>query len=1275
MNTIWEIFFTILAFNYVSFNGKKDVRYTGWYRPWLLVILILVCLRYYDKLTSDLPSVALYQHYRIELAFCMIVIVFWIGLKMLLAIIGANKRLFPLLQKFNKDKVLERKKGYANYLLWPYVIDDFKIRFRNGHKFFKKLFWVAVILLLISNIWSSYYYDRYLLVLPNLLSLLAVPVLLEWIVYFNWKPAKDQNLTDQSENQQTGSNFYQLFARYLDKDHGFFDSWISGYLSSKEETANVNQRNNEAYLTEYIDKINNEDIDLIIGSDNFTDLVPDVAALLLNTIEKGGNILMIADLADHSTYNPSSVGIKTESDNADSVVKLFSVFLNQILTDRMPSAENLIDIGYYSKKDTSGLSKRILICSAEDALSKELIHSEWMKEMDLLMVFQFNDSLANNLGIKRQLSLWLKQQNKSFKSLFFKNYSAGGDEATSVTWISSRDVPEVNLQNIQTSKTNYFINFAYEYSVSNLNQILVGNTNEFDLAPGIELAVFPIMENIDHIHYFEGFGLDYIQSKNKLENLQKSFKSGDGSANDLFNYYENADQSKLFKSILINNLPFIVHHPGNPECNDRHVSVIFDSISNSPKLYQKYMHLGKTESFVCIVSKPHLMREYFAENISFFVASTIEPLELQLSKSKINLCLELLKLLINEQIDIEFIKSLINSHSIDPGGGSVIEFIKKLFSQYLFLDVSKNAILKSESRYVFKDGDYYQLHALSMDRHKLEINEIFEYLKKVNVKDSSGNLILEIPKYLLFQNFLPLQNIIIDGISYEYVQYSEINKELVLKTRPTDIFSFNKPAAVIGVSNHSKAEIIESTDNLGIFIDGRLHRFSSEITENEIEIYYQNYYQFHRFYNSPLSKQQTPKLIDLGEFGSLIEDSKRKYNTRYLHFQWEVPKKYTDRLAELTTRIHHLIYEFLPILFPQRSQYILIASDNNLDERHRNAVPWIFPENNFEYNAENCIEFYVIEDSFADLGILKPIQNFFSKKILTDLYFYLKWISDPNPAVLPPYFQNFKNNFFYKDKLSFLKYGLTGNQISWDIEFLIEFLEDSKLFDKTAIGQGYSTGRPASSTVKSSNVECDYCGNKFKLDQVQLMEDGLHRCKDCAANAVEDEATAKELAAQAVKLFNTVCGVDLNVAYDLKLVSATELNHALGIPFRVSDKFDKRKNSGAVMNTIYLEKGVSKNISLGCLIRELTALYEIQKLNFMTMKYADPKLTEGLPIYAEYILMKNSGNVDFMNYADKLKQIYDKGNATESEVFKYMNQKFKGPEFFKTIGRIYSKKA
>ncbi|HTO16448.1 MAG TPA: hypothetical protein VLZ83_11795 [Edaphocola sp.] len=1072
MQDLWKFYIVILIFNFFFLNEKKAKRYESWYRPWLLVVLILISLVFYNIVASRLFSIfSDVKPFRLELLFCIGVSLLWVEVKLLLFIFKLDSKILPLLKKYNMDRVMERKKGYANYLLWPYIIDNFKIRFRNGYKFFKYLFWVAIIIIGLSNIWSSFAYGFFVFAQPTLLSLLAIPIFLEWLVYFNWKTPIEVIKENGEQNIQNDSDFYKLYNRYINKENGFYESFISGYYSSVVEEKESSLQQKESYLKKYINRINIENNDLIIGSDNFTDLVPEMIELLISTIERGGNILLLADIADHNTYSPSAVGIALDNAKPHTLVELFSVYLQQILNHKAPSAENLTDIGFYSKKNINGLSKRILICTTEDALSKELIHSDWMKEMDLLLVFQFNDAMANNLGVKRQLSLWLKQQNKNFKSIFFKNYSAGGDEATSVTWISSRDVPEVNVQNIQTAKKNYYINFAYEYCVNNLNKILIGNANEFDLAPGIELAVFPIMEKINHIHFFEGYNLDYIQSKNKLEGLQKSFKNGNGDATDPNNYFERVDQTLLLKSIFVNNLPFILHPLDQVNCNDKHVSVIFDSINNAPKLYQKYMHLGKDESFICIVSKPHLMREYFAENIYFFSASTIEPLELQLSKSKINLCLELLNLLINEQIDMEFIKGLINLHSIDQENKSIIEFIQSLFGQYLFLDLSRNAILKSESQYVFKDGEYYYLNSLSMDRHKLEVNDIFEYLKHVNIKDSSGNLIMEIPKYLLFQNFLPQQNIIIDGISYEYIQYSETNKELVLKTRPTDNFSFYKPEAVIHASERAKVEVVESMDNMGVFIDGKAHRFSSEILEREIEIYYENYYQFNRFYNSPLSKFQTPKLISLSGFDNLIEDSKRKYNTRYLQFQWEVSERFVDRLGELTTRIHHLLYEFLPILFPRRSQYLLVASNNNLDTEHRKLVPWVFPENNFEFTASNCIELYILEDSFSDLGILKPIQNFFTKKILTELYFYLRWVNDQKSTQAPQHFIGEHNNKYFKDKLAFLKYGLEDNLVKWDIDFLIKFLESSKLFDITAIGTGYDTmGNKSNVDPRSSDA-------------------------------------------------------------------------------------------------------------------------------------------------------------------------------------------------------------
>lgn len=1294
MEGFWIIIILLLVVNFFAMNGRKtNTQYKNWYRPWLLVIMTLICLAYYKKLTGGFEPNTQYDKFMIEFTFIIVVISFWLGLKFILHTSKINDKLYPLLKKFNMNRVRERKYGYANFLVWPYVYDNHKIRFRYGYKFFKYLFWIAIILIFLSCFFSSKYFDRFIIFQPTVLSFLAVPVFLEWLVYFGKKPDENERPDYYDDEGYSNTSFYDLYSRYKNEENGFYESWISGqFRSNPDEEKNVHKKDEE-YLNEYIEKVKNENTDLIIGSDNFTDLVPEVADLIINTIEKGGNILMISDIADHSDYNPSSVGIKTEKDESLSIVQLFSIYIKQILTYKVPAAESLAEIGYYSDTDSSGLTKRILICSAEDALSKELIHSDWMKEMDLMMVFQFNDSLANNLGIKRQLSLWLKQQNKSFKSLFFKNYSAGGDEAISVTWIVGRDVPEVKLPNVQTSVSSYFINFAYEYSVSNLNKILVGNVNEFDLAPGMELSVFPIMENIDHIHYFEGFNLDFVQSKNKLEGLQKSFRKGNGSAEDPLNYLDNVSQSKLLKGIQVNNLPFIVHPRGNSHCTDRHVSIVYDSINNAPKLYQKYMHLGEDESFVCIVSKPHLMREYFAENINYFVASTIEPLELQLSKSKINLCLELLKLLINEQIDLEFIKSLINMHSIDPGSDSIVEFIKKLYKQYLFLDVSKNAVLKSESKTVFRDGEYYHLHCLSMDKQKLEVNEIFEYLRKIKVKDSSGNLILDIPKYLLFQNFLPQQNIIIDGISYEYIQYSDINKELVLRTQPTDNFSFNKSRAVIEISKNAKIENVEPEDNAGIFINGRLHHFTSEINETEIEIYYDCYYRFNRFYNSPLSEKQTPKLIDLTKFEGLIEDSKRKYNTRFLHYKWELPEKFVSHKAELTTRIHHLIYEFLPILFPQRCQYVMIASDNNLDTGHRKTVPWIFPENNFEYSTGNFIEFYIVEDSFADLGILKPIQNFFTKKILTDLYSYLKWINNSNKKDTVSFSQTDNNPKFLNDKASFLRYGLNENQIKWNFDLLIDFLGDSKLIDtsinleipkliptdlnkhlKIELDEDQpDTETNVTQTVQSSvkMVECDYCAKPYKLFEVEVMEDGLHRCINCQSNTVNDLEAGKIWIEYILNSFKLVYGIAFELEFNLNVVSATELHHALGRKFKITDKYDLRERSGLKNNIIYIEKGLKYEVFVGCAARELSRLYMLKHMDYQKMSHMNPLVFKGLPVFSEYMLLKEMGDNHIKAFASELRTVLTNLKTAEGTAFRHMEKHYNSKRFMKNLTLKY----
>ena len=218
----------------------------------------------------------------------------------------------------------------------------------------------------------------------------------------------------------------------------------------------------------------------------------------------------------------------------------------------------------------------------------------------------------------------------------------------------------------------------------------------------MELTVFAIMENLKHIHFFEGYNLDYIQSTNKLGGLQRSFIQDETNPKSEYNYREKVTREKIKSSVFINNLPFIVYSSKNPFCEDKHLSIIFDVENNAPKLYKKYCHLGKQEAFICILSKPHLFREFFASNMSYFVDVTLEALEPSLSQNRVNLCLQLLHLLTHEKIEVDYLKSLVNSHDV-KFDGNVVLLIENLFKRYLELDITQSSMLKSDEKYVFEN--------------------------------------------------------------------------------------------------------------------------------------------------------------------------------------------------------------------------------------------------------------------------------------------------------------------------------------------------------------------------------------------------------------------------------------------------------------------------------------------------------------------------------------------------------------------------------------------
>ena len=1269
--------------NYSFFNGKKSLRYRNWYRPWLVLLLAIIALIFETKAEAKISSIPLVVgsalagvKYAAELGFAISFYYIWFQLKTFMHAFKLDDFVEKQLKKHNTNELLAQKRGFANYLVWPYFINGFSIYNKPGFKFFKYLLYFSLLFVTLGYFWSVYKYGQTPFVIPTGLGALLALVLIEWILYFNCLVAKSPDYYDSDNEIGKEVNFYNLFKRYSNREKGFYDSIIFGHIKNNHIKAAELEKNTKQYIDVFVQEFKDDNKDFIVSSNDFIKSIPQFAEVFFDTLKKGGNILILADIPNHTKFKPKDVGINYDhNDDLESIAKMFSVYMEQTFEKKVPSAQSLMDIGYYDKKERSGLTKRIIMSSIQDAIDAPLIHSNWMKELDLVVVMQFSDAYANNLLLKRQLSLWLEQQKISYKTVLFKVFRTSGDEALTNTWMTIRNPSEVKLENIATARKQYYINYAFEKTPSNLKKIFKGDGHQYDYSPGIELSVMAIMENVKHIHYFEGYHLDYIQSKNKLATAQTAFYRYDNDRDNPYNYGEKVTQHKIESAIQANNLPFIVRPLDSPlYCEEKHLSVIYDIENNAPKMYQKYQHLGKDESFVCIISKPHLFRAFFAEQLSYFVDVTLEALEPQLSKANINLCLQLFHLMKHEKIEINYIRHLLNLHSVSLTDKTVVEFINELFKRYLHLDSRANSILKSESSIDFVAGKYIEVQKLSIDNQDVNANDIFDYMEDVKVVDHNRNILLTIPKYLLFQNILPQQNIIINGSSFQYNNYNQRNRELVLEAIATNIQTFYKPVALI---KHFDTPVtpIDVKKVINFNVNKKDYQFSSEILEREMEVRYSKYFSFDSSYHSPFAKENSPQFIDLEANTSFQDNSKRKYITRYLKLQWDLSDAFLNGKAVLNTRFHHLLYEFMPILFPYRHQYIQVLSDNALDKKHREATPWIFPEHNFKTENKNSIEIYIVEDSFSDLGILKSVQNHL-KFIMEHLYDLMRWMRDDVNCHTADYMEYVKGQSFYEDRTQFLKYGLSDKEISWDIDLLARFIKENSFFSSDDIDTNYD--QRCTGENQSINVICDYCKGDFKLTDIHVMEDGLHRCHDCSIDAIDSENQVKELEKEAFELYKKHLGIVIDkksLPYKMNFVTATALHEYYGKDFYITNDFDKRTAVGLAsdrdIDAIHIEKSLSKAATLSIIIHEMMHIMQYQKLNYFKLKNREPELIEGMTTWAEHYILSKSTVPEYKAYAKNYHAQLTEDQTIYGKGYRYVINKYGDDS--ETMERIFRK--
>lgn len=1271
LQNLLYIFLASIILNYTFFNGSKNLRYRNWYRPWLLTILTLIALIFKEDVYAEISSVFSFTNYELEIIFCTLFSIAWLLIKLVLIIFKIDDKAEAILKKHNTNKLTKQRRGFANYLAWPYYIEGFSIFKRPGFRLYKYLLLGIESFIIAIYVLSVFFTDSLYFLDPTALGLLLMLIVVEWIIYFSATAKSETEDIDDDDIQDVNVNFYNLFKRYTNEEYGFKDSILFGYIKNQQSKWKKQAEDNLAYINSTVKKSVESNTDFIVSSNDFIDTIPKFSALFFDALKKGGNILILADIPNHTEFKATDVGINHNTESLESISKLFSVYLEQTFEHIIPTAKNLMDIGFYDEKDTNEPTKRIILTQIKNGLEDQLMHSNWIKELDLVVVLQFNDAYVDNLLSQRKFSLWLQQQNIKYKTVLFKIFRTSGDEAFTNTWITARNPEEVKLKNVTTANRNYFINFAYEKSESNLKKLFKGNSHQYDFSPGIELSVFAIMENVKHIHFFEGYNLDYIQSKNALAKSQSALKNITNGTDNTYNYVDKVTQNSLNKAIQINNLPFIVRPFDKFYCNKKHFSVVYDIENNAPKLYQKYRHLGLHESFICIVSKPHLFRDFFAEQISYFSDNTLEALAPQLSKAKINLCLQLFHLLMHEELSMSYIQHLLNQHDIDLKETSVVDFLAELFNTYLHLDIQENAILKYSKSCIFKEGKYQTDQRLTIDKQALETNDVFDYLDDIKVVDSSRNRLVVIPKYLLFQNILPQQNIIINGTSYEYTNFNETTRELVLNAIKTDNQVFYKPR-VLAKKTGEQSKEIDAENKYTFFVNGKEHLFQLAMLEAEMEVCHTSYFAFEKYYHSPFAASNTPKLIPLDK--EFISKSKRKYRTRYLKLNWEITEDLLEHKELIVTQLHHLLYEFLPVLFPYRHQYVQIASNNNYLSEHRKKTPWVFAEHNFKITQNNNIELYIIEDSFSDLGILKAIQLHF-EYIIKNLYDLLLWLQDDKEYFSTDYTEFVKGNAFTKDKLQFLKYGLADENNLWNIEILLKFIKENAYFDNDRLDDNHKKRR--SQINLSINVECDYCKGAFKFSEIDVMEDGLHRCAECSVDAIDTEVQIKALEKEAKELYKKHLNIDFSsnkLPYELNFVTATALHNYYNKPFYITNKFDKRTAVGLAsdreLDIIHVEKHLQQSATISIVIHEMMHIYQYQRLNFFKMKNSEPQLIEGMTTWAEYLLLSKSDVPIYQEYAKLIDEARMQDQTEYGIGYRYVKEKY-GEDMIKRITKKY----
>jgi len=622
---------------------------------------------------------------------------------------------------------------------------------------------------------------------------------------------------------------------------------------------------------------------------------------------------------------------------------------------------------------------------------------------------------------------------------------------------------------------------------------------------------------------------------------------------------------------------------------ERDFIIAHDTDYNLVTTLYKAMAFGRNESFVHVVTSQYLLRDYFADNLDFFLERCPETISLAptLLRESSTVAYYLIKRLLFTELDEDEILSHLNRieyHSQDVLHEEIVfDRLIDLFKRVFNIDYSNRLILRIEDSFnkgqlQFEKKLKYKIkHEVDKDIH----DEVY------NIKDYANHVLKTIPKDHIYQNYLPGQLHSFDGQLFKIVAIDDRTNSIKAERIESEkTISYKHINDIVFYSIAPFRETIQEETF-------KTHEISKRIFEVHYKITTTGYFSFMNGYNF---------LSDFGYIDLKNNNITRQYKQGRMLGINIVSNDNNDignNALNISLTLALIFKELFVTIFPESYQYLQTTTTfeaSHQEDDFSDDVLKLIPRIEFDLNnpyEKNSIILFIIEDSKKDMGLVKAIYDNldFLFQLIED---YLSWYLDKSDA---------ENRF--------LTYG-TDKLPKWmNLEATRELMRSLVDHNQSTIGKE----RNSKSLKKDKQVmetssknilgTCAFCKKPFTSPYFMRFEDGRYKCKDCRDKSVDTIEEITQMYKEAKEWMITKYKLQFQDNFFVKFADTEEIKTDTGLIGETKYNEDEDKY------TISIISSKEYVVSIATMIYKITRIWQLCNLNCDKVNQKDKQLLKG----------------------------------------------------------------